>query len=331
MAESVYYIRQRLHWAHGRTRRTSRRTTRPRRLPAPDPARRTLVGAARGRGAAVGDGGRPRPPVGLPGRRGADPAGGRRRRGLGRQRPLDHRRRPGHADPDRDPPRPGLHHRRRPCRRRGDEPGRAQLGQQRGRRDRAAHRRLPDGGRGDPAAAPRAAPHHDPARTRARHPAHRPARRGGGARRAGPGGGARPAPRPAADHPAPHLVRPAPVRSAGVVRRAGRPRGRPGAPADAAPPRAPVDRRGPGRPDRRLAGVVRAPLHRAGRRAADGVPHRLADRARRRPAARARRHDRVGGAAGRLRDAVRPECGVQARARDQPARPPTRRQRAAVG
>ena len=121
----------------------------------------------------------------------------------------------------------------------------------------------------------------------------------------GPGGRARPAPRPPADHPAPHLVRPAPVRPARLVRRAGRPRRRPGAPADAAPPRAPVDRRRPRRPGRGLAGVVRPALHRAGGRAADGLPHRLADRARRRPAARARRHDRVGRAAGRLRDAVR--------------------------
>jgi hypothetical protein len=158
-------------------------------------------------------------------------------------RPLDHRRRPGHADPDRDPPRPGLHHHRRPRRRRGDEPGCAQLGQQRGRRDRAAHRCLPHGGRGDPAAPPGAAPHDDPARARARHPAHRPARRGGGARRAGSGGGARPASRPPVDHPPPHVVRPAPVRPARLVRRAGRSRRRPCAPADAAPPRAPLDRR----------------------------------------------------------------------------------------
>ena len=173
-----------------------------------------------------------------------------------------HRRRPGHADPDRDPPRPGLHDRGRPSRRRGDEPGGAQLGQQRGRRDRAAHRGLPARGRGHPAPAARAAPHAGPARRRARHPAHRPARRGGRPRRARSGGRARPAARPAADHAAAHLVRAAGVRPAGVVRRAGRSRRRPGAPADAAPPRAPVDRRRPRRPGRRLPGGVRAPVHR---------------------------------------------------------------------
>ena len=66
---------------------------------------------------------------------------------------------PGTADPDRDPPRPGLHHRRRSRRGRGDEPGRAQLGQQQRRRDRAPDRRLPAGGRGHPAAGPGPAAH----------------------------------------------------------------------------------------------------------------------------------------------------------------------------
>ena len=65
--------------------------------------------------------------------------------------------------------------------------------------------------------------------------------------------------------------------------------------AAAAPqPRPPVDGRRAGARGRRLARRAGPPLQRARRRAADDVPHRLADRARRRPAAasRARRSAR---------------------------------------
>ena len=81
----------------------------------------------------------------------------------------------------------------------------------------------------------------------------------------------------------------------GVVPRLRRPGRRPRA-ADAAPqPVAPVDGGGAGRRDRRVARRAGAALQRAGRRAADDLPHRLAHRAGRRPAARARRHHRLGG------------------------------------
>ena len=75
---------------------------------------------------------------------------------------------------------------------------------------------------------------------------------------------------------------------------------------------------------RRLARRAGAPLHRAGGRAADGVPRGLADRAGRRPAARAGRDGRLGRRAGRLRQPVRAQHGLQAPARRQPARAPHR-------
>ena len=73
---------------------------------------------------------------------------------------------------------------------------------------------------------------------------------------------------------------------------------------------------------RRLARRAGAPLHRAGGGAADGVPHGLADRAGRRPAARAGRDGRLGRRAGRLRQPVRAQHRLQAPARRQPARAP---------
>ena len=78
----------------------------------------------------------------------------------------------------------------------------------------------------------------------------------------GPGRRAGPAPRPAADRRAARLVRASRGLAARLVRRAGRPRRRPGAPADAAPPRAPVDRGRARRGRRRLPRGLRPPLHR---------------------------------------------------------------------
>ncbi len=75
---------------------------------------------------------------------------------------------------------------------------------------------------------------------------------------------------------------------------------------------------------RRTVSPVRVgpPLCRAGGRAADGIPRRLAVDPRRRSAARARHHRRRCGPAGRLRQLVRTEQGIQAGARRQPARAP---------
>ena len=83
-------------------------------------------------------------------------------------------------------------------------------------------------------------------------------------------------------------------------------------------PARPVDGRRSGPRDRRLQGGARPALPRAGRRAADDLPHRLAYRARRRPAARAGRHDRLRRPRGRLRQPVRPQRGLQAGPRHQP-------------
>src|SRR5215207_1885254 len=89
----------------------------------------------------------------------------------------------------------------------------------------------------------------------------------------------------------------------------------------------PVDGRRAGARDRDVARGARPALPRARRRAADDVPHRLAHRARGRPAARAGHDDRIGRRAGRLRQPVRAQHGVQARARHQPAAAPPRRPR----
>ena len=67
-----------------------------------------------------------------------------------------------------------------------------------------------------------------------------------------------------------------------------------------------VDGGEPGALHRRLARRARAPLQRPRGRAADELPHRLADRARRRPPARAGRDGRLGRPPGRLRLLVRP-------------------------
>ena len=57
---------------------------------------------------------------------------------------------------------------------------------------------------------------------------------------------------------------------------------------------------------RRVESRARPPLQRPRRRAADELPHRLADRARRRPPARTGRHRRLRRPAGRLRLLLRP-------------------------
>ena len=74
---------------------------------------------------------------------------------------------------------------------------------------------------------------------------------------------------------------------------------------------------------RRLARRARPPLQRPRRRAADELPHRLADRARRRPPARAGRDRRLGRPPGRLRLLVRPLDRLQAHPRGLPAAVPS--------
>src|SRR5215468_6114811 len=69
-------------------------------------------------------------------------------------------------------------------------------------------------------------------------------------------------------------------------------------------------------------------FHRTRRRAAHGLPDQLAPRPGRRPAARARRHHRRRGIAGRLRQPGRAQHRLQARPRRQPAAAPHRRVRA---
>ena len=80
----------------------------------------------------------------------------------------------------------------------------------------------------------------------------------------------------------------------GWYRASRRPDRRPRAAGAARRPRAPVDGRGARRRRRRVARRARPPLQRPRGRAADELPHRLADRARRRPAARAGRDRRLG-------------------------------------
>ena len=68
--------------------------------------------------------------------------------------------------------------------------------------------------------------------------------------------------------------------------------------------------------------ALRLPVHRSGGRAADDVPDRLADRARRRPAARAGRDRWCRRAASGLRQRVRAQHRLQAHARPEPERAP---------
>jgi len=117
-------------------------------------------------------------------------------------------------------------------------------------------------------------------------------------------------------------VRPPRGARARLVSHVRRPGGWPRAAAAAPQPRAFLDGGGAGARDRRIARGARAPLQRARRRAADGVPHRLPHRARGRPPARARRNGRLGRTAGRLREPVRPQHRLQAAARGEPAPAP---------
>ena len=223
--------------------------------------------------------------------------GAGRRRDPPRPRPLHGRRRPGHPAAGRHPPRPALHDASTArSSSRAMEPRRAHLGQQRRRRDRAAHRHLPVRRRGQPPAAAGAARRCSSC-----------ARTSGTARSIplladeivkddpGPGGRARPAARPAADRRPARLVRAARRRRARLVPRRTATR--------SSATRCGCMHHNPAHPwtvaelaarDRRVTRGARPPLPRAGRRAADGLPHELADRARGRPAARARRHDRLG-------------------------------------
>jgi hypothetical protein len=115
------------------------------------------------------------------------------------------------------------------------------------------------------------------------------------------------------------VVRPPRGPRAGLVQRPERPGRRPRAAHAPEQPGAPLDGGRPGRRDRHLTCRPRAPLHRARGRAADGLPHELAPDAGSRPAPGARDHDRLRRRAGGLRQLVRAERGVQARARHQPA------------
>jgi hypothetical protein len=88
------------------------------------------------------------------------------------------------------------------------------------------------------------------------------------------------------------------------------------------------------RPDcrgRRLQGVVRSRLHRTRGRAAKDLPHRLEAVVRRRPAAGARRDDRVGRLPGRLRDPVLGKHRVQTSARYKPEAAHAHRSREPIG
>ena len=115
--------------------------------------------------------------------------------------------------------------------------------------------------------------------------ARRPARRRGRQGRARTGARPRPAARPARHRRRAGVVRPGGDAGAGVVPGARRPGRREGGAHAAPQPRAPLDGRRPGRRGRHVAGRAGPALHRARRRAADVVPHRVAPGPRRRPAA----------------------------------------------
>jgi len=271
-----------------------------------------VVGADRGPGAVVAGVGGARARLGDPRRRPARPARGGQRRGHPRPRPVHLRRRPGHPSPGGHPPRAVLHHPGRPASRSGDEPRRAHLGEQRGGVDLHADRHLRAGQRDRPAAAVGPAPARGHAGRRVGLAAPVDARPGDHQGRAGAGGGPRPAARPAARRGAARVAVPSSGGGARLVPGPGRPGGRPGPAGAAEQPGATVDRREPGPRDRRVAGYPRPPVRRAGRRTADGLPHHLAAGAGGRPAARARRHDRRGGPASRLRQPVRAQRRLQA-------------------
>ena len=138
----------------------------------------------------------------------------------------------------------------------------------------------------------------------------------------GPGGGARPPAGPGTHRGAANLVRPARDRLAGLVRRPDRPdrgAGTGAAPRGAIPS---LDgRRARGRGGR-VPCRARPTLHRAGRRAADDLPHGLAPRTRRRPPARADRDRQRRRPRRRLPEPVHVQHRVQAPVRLQPQRAP---------
>ena len=156
-------------------------------------------------------------------------------------RPYTVARRPRHSPARDHPAGPALRRPRRPRAAGGDGARRPQLGQQQHRRDRAAHRRLPPRGRGEPPPHPRAAAPAGAHRARLVHAAGAAAGRGDRQGRAGPGSGPRPAAGPAADRGAAHLVRPPRHPDPGLVPRLRRPGRRPGPAAAAAPPGAGLD------------------------------------------------------------------------------------------
>lgn len=125
-----------------------------------------------------------------------------------------------------------------------------------------------------------------------------------------------------------HLVRSGRGRGAVVVAGPRRRRRRPGAVAAAEQPRPPVDGCRTGRRHRHLTLRAGAAVHRARRRAADDVPGRLAARPGRgsAPTNATLRRRPPGG----LRQPVRVEHGVQARARGEPRRYSSRACRSAM-
>ena len=214
--------------------------------------------------------------MGGPRRGRARAAAPRRRRDHPRPRAVHRRRRPGDAAPGRDPPRAALHHPDGEDLAQAMDLGVRTWGNEPGRLDDDAHRHLPDARRDQPAAARGAAPAAGPAGGRLGLSPRPAARRRDRQGRARPGGGSRPAARPAAHRRPAGLVLPPGGRGAGLVPGPRRPRGGQG-PADAAQqPGPPLDRGHAGRGGRRVPRGSGPPVHRTGRRAADGVPHRLA-------------------------------------------------------
>src|SRR2546429_81439 len=148
----------------------------------------------------------------------------------------------------------------------------------------------------------------------------RHARRRGAARRGRPGRRPGPAARPAADRRGAHLFRPDRADRARLVPGPARPGGRAGRAAAPGEPGRSVDHRHAGGPDPGVPGHPGPALRRDRRPAADGVPHRMAADAGRRPHPRPAADRRLGGPHGRLRLPVRAEHRVQARTGNQPAR-----------
>src|SRR5580704_417760 len=150
----------------------------------------------------------------------------------------------------------------------------------------------------------------------------RPARRRDAARRGRPGRRPGPAARPAADRRGAHLLRPDRADRARLVPGPARPRRGAGRAAAPGKPGRGLDHRLAGGPDPGVPGHPGPALRRGRRPAADGVPHRMAADAGRRPDPGPAGDRRLGRPHRRLRLAVRAERRVQTGPRRQPARAP---------